>query len=509
MKLNADIVFSCLAKHFQCEMHGPVTKDMTLNRVEFYLDGETSFIKNHLYLASIDHLPQRPNIQRGSVLVCIGDSFTLNYYRERMTVILIKKKIDYFRVYQLLQDAFDNFALWETTLYKDLASEHDISKLINDSKDIFQKPIYVLDSSIKIIASTEPASSSWEMTDSGSLTLDSMGKYLSASDVMFDRKDAMLLDIFGIKTLCVNLFNRDEQYEGCLCINCGNADFVSGEDKLAEHLAEIIELAIVKNPNIINDSQSSIKKVMQSLIEEMPLSRSQRMVLTGSNKKNNYVCLFLRYGKNNNRLPLSYICDVFEESFDDSYAFIKDDHVVGIVNIDRLSEDSKTGYQIVLNSKLGEFVRQMHLCVGISNEFSDLYNIKVHYMQAMSAVENGLLMDSEAYYFYFSSYALTQMIVNSLGGLPVQAYFPHGLNSLIEHDRTSGVSYLETLKVFLEENMSYTSTAQKLYIHRSTLIDRIARIEKEMNIDLEDYDQRLQLEILLKAIDLEEALRQQ
>ena len=39
-------------------------------------------------------------------------------------------------------------------------------------------------------------------------------------------------------------------------------------------------------------------------------------------------------------------------------------------------------------------------------------------------------------------------------------------------------SYLETLKVFLEENMSYPAAAKRLYIHRSTLIDRIARIER-------------------------------
>ena len=130
-------------------------------------------------------------------------------------------------------------------------------------------------------------------------------------------------------------------------------------------------------------------------------------------------------------------------------------------------------------------------------------------MQALAAVENGLMINRENDYFYFSSYALTQMVVNSLGTMPLQAYFPAGLNSLIEHDRTSGVSYLETLKVFLEESMSYTSTAQKLFIHRSTLIDRIARIEKELDVDLKDYDQRLQLEMLLKAMDLEDTLKQQ
>ena len=53
------------------------------------------------------------------------------------------------------------------------------------------------------------------------------------------------------------------------------------------------------------------------------------------------------------------------------------------------------------------------------------------------------------------------------------------------------------------------NAAQKLFIHRSTLIDRIARIERELNVDLQDSDQRLQLEILLKAIDIESILRMQ
>jgi hypothetical protein len=271
----------------------------------------------------------------------------------------------------------------------------------------------------------------------------------------------------------------------------------------------MIEIAIERNPNIINDSRPSLKKVIQALIEEMPLSHSQRMIMSGSNEKSEYVCVYMRYGKGHNHLPLSYISDVFEETFVQSYAFDREDCLIGLINIDELRDEKNPNYHVLLNKKLGEFVKGMHLCAGISNEFSDLYNVRIHYMQALAAVENGLMLNRESDYFYFSSYALTQMVVNSLGSMPLEAYFPAGLNSLIEHDRSSGVSYLETLKVFLEESMSYTSTAQKLFIHRSTLIDRIARIEKELNVDLKDYDQRLQLEMLLKAIDLEETLRQQ
>ncbi|MCR5066810.1 MAG: helix-turn-helix domain-containing protein [Erysipelotrichaceae bacterium] len=508
MRLNADIIFRELSRQFPCEMYGPELNALSLGRAEFYLDGETEFLSDHLYLASIDHLPPRPQIRSNSMLICIGEGFALNYYRERMTVIAIRKKEDYFRVYQQLQSIYDKYDSWENRLYRNLASSYDIQALLDDSRDIFNKPLYVLDSSIKLIAATDQDTASLGITGSGALNYDSMDRYLSSSDLMFDRRNAMKIDLDGIKTLCVNLFDRHEQYEGCLCLNCNDSGFVSGDDRLAEFLAEIIEMAIEKKPDIVNDARTSVKRSLQALIEERPVSHSQRLILAQEGENNSYVCLYLRYGRGHNQLPLAYICDVFEESFPQSYALIKDDHIIGLVNVASLRDGKNGSYNVSLNRKLGEFIRGMNLCVGISNQFSDLDSLRIHYMQAYSAVENGLMMDRQGDFFYFSSYTLTQMIINSLGSLPLQAYFPAGLNALIEHDRTSGVSYLETLKVFLEENMSYTAAAQKLFIHRSTLIDRIARIEKELNLNLQDYDQRLQLEILLKAIDLEEALRQ-
>ena len=67
MKLNADIIYNGLSRHFQCEIHGPRLTELTLGRAEFYLDGETSFVKDRLYLASIDHLPKRPHIQNREI----------------------------------------------------------------------------------------------------------------------------------------------------------------------------------------------------------------------------------------------------------------------------------------------------------------------------------------------------------------------------------------------------------------------------------------------------------
>ena len=78
-------------------------------------------------------------------------------------------------------------------------------------------------------------------------------------------------------------------------------------------------------------------------------------------------------------------------------------------------------------------------------------------------------------------------------------YFTDGMRRLVEHDREGAVSYLDTLRCYLANSMSIAKTAKVLFIHRSTLLDRIGRIERELGCDLKDPDERLRIEILLKA----------
>ena len=242
---------------------------------------------------------------------------------------------------------------------------------------------------------------------------------------------------------------------------------------------------------------------MQNILTEQPLSRSQQVILKSADNSAAYLCLYIRSTEKYQKLPLNYICEVFEERFKDSYAFIYGDSIAAFLNAAPMKDDAA---RLSLITGLKSFCSSMKLSAGISNEFSELFDIRTHYIQAQAAAEDGLLLNPDDNLFFFSSYATTEMVINALGGLPAEAYYPEGLKKILEHDKNSSVSYLGTLRTFLEESMSYTAAAQRLFIHRSTLIDRLERIEKEMNLDLKNPEQRLQLEILLRAMDLEEIM---
>ena len=121
-------------------------------------------------------------------------------------------------------------------------------------------------------------------------------------------------------------------------------------------------------------------------------------------------------------------------------------------------------------------------------------------------MENGSLIDPDESIYEFQHYALTSMIVNALGDMPIDMLFSEGLRRLAAHDESSQTSYLSTLRMLLDHNMSVTKTARALFVHRSTLLERLSRIERILGEDLSDPDVRLRLQIVLKALTIREAL---
>lgn len=61
---------------------------------------------------------------------------------------------------------------------------------------------------------------------------------------------------------------------------------------------------------------------------------------------------------------------------------------------------------------------------------------------------------------------------------------------------------LRTLKIYLENNMNYSTTAEKMYVHINTIRKRIEKINELLEIDWENPIERMQVEILLRYLQL-------
>ena len=71
-------------------------------------------------------------------------------------------------------------------------------------------------------------------------------------------------------------------------------------------------------------------------------------------------------------------------------------------------------------------------------------------------------------------------------------------------EEEKNIELLKTLKIYLENNMNYSVTAEKMYVHINTIRKRIDKVNDLVKIDWEDHVDRLKMEILLQFLGLEE-----
>ncbi len=505
MDLNAHILLEHLSQRYTVTMYGEAGTKLLLAEPELYIDNTLRFLSNHVYLATAEHLPQRPVIEKNVVLICIGENSRLSYYKEHAAVLLIKKKVDFFQVYKSLREIYGRFYLWESRLLALFLKSPTIQDLLDCSCPVLERPLLVINSSFQYVASVLTGQKRWRNDrwnlPHAKLEPEAFLTFLKQKELRMDAHGSFRMELDEGNVLCVNLFDSGDEYAGCLYIEEAGRPFVPGEEALAEHLARMIEKAAELSPGLLANERGSLKKILQNLMNELPLGPSQKLLLKASRYKTSWLCLSIHCLKQFSALPVGYLCSVMESLFPDSTFFEQNTTILGLIPAGRLSRTSPLSGEAA--DKLSSLAEEMELCVGISNDFPDLFMLRTYYFQAEAAIENGRLHSPGQNLYVFSDYALQEMVGNSFGGFPVEAYFPAGFRTLLEHDRNSEVSYLETLSVFLEENMSYAKAARRLFIHRSTLIERIGRISQELPFGLEDPDRRLQLQIILKALQIE------
>ena len=509
MHLNADIVFDNLPASLHAKMTGPKSMDLSLRRPELYAGGNASFKANRLYLVNADRVPQRAPIERGCVVVCIGDSPLLERYRKHASVIVVTADADFYRTFNLLQNIFDKYDDWERDLRALIEQHGEVSQLLERSEPLFENHIFAIDADFRILGSSqEPselvAEKTLSATDGKSLNLSAFDQFLELHDLSMDERDPIILTLLDQTTLNYNLFEEDE-YRGCLTIHYRKRPYRPSDKPLAVMLGSFILASIRQLASHAPEGIGSLRQAVQALVEERPLDSLERDVLEAANDGRKLVCMRLKLSNRLEQLPLGYARNALEETFDRSIVFeYHHNSLVAMIDVGGFGESE---YRTRILQGIAPFTGSMEMKAGISSPQSDLFASHALFLQANRALDIGILLDAGEHAYFFEDYALRDLVMNAVTDMRLELLFPEGLQRLIEHDAASSTSYVETLRSYLNNNLSVAKTASDLYIHRSTLMERLTRIKRELHIDFDDPDEQLRLRILLKAIQMRDELR--
>ena len=127
--------------------------------------------------------------------------------------------------------------------------------------------------------------------------------------------------------------------------------------------------------------------------------------------------------------------------------------------------------------------------IGVSDQVKDIENLHLAYKRARAAVEMAVKREMDLQYFdrmgmYRMLYLIEdRALLRDLSDKP--------LAPLIEYDREHDGEYVATLESYLRCGGSIKAMSEELYIHRNTILYRMANIKKLLGCSLESPEEKM------------------
>ena len=162
-------------------------------------------------------------------------------------------------------------------------------------------------------------------------------------------------------------------------------------------------------------------------------------------------------------------------------------------------------YFVIIMNAIGEeesrailesFSERMHskmpdrrVFIGVSDQVKDIANLHLAYKRARAAVE--MAGTRERSLQYFDRMGLYRMLYLVEDRELLRDLSDKPLAPLLEYDREHNGEYLATLESYLRCGGSIKAMSEELFVHRNTILYRMANIKKLLDCSLETPQERL------------------
>ena len=305
---------------------------------------------------------------------------------------------------------------------------------------------------------------------------------------------------------CINLIEDGIWMVRLVFYSEDGARLDPGEELLAQHFFGYI-VEIYRRFTGAFESARSQSDTLHALLRDVlvgqqdfdPAAAREALALYGWDASNEYTVVKLVFFAGANwETAAPYICRQLERQWRNSVAFTLGTSIVWLFN-HSLVQIKHHGGEFM--SSVVHLLRE-HACkAGLSDTFDDFGLVRTYYHEAELALSLGQVRDPHFWYFNFGDYALDYIAYQATRQLGANQVAHKGLLALKAHDAAKGTDYVETLKAYLDNNQNAVRTAEQLFVHRTSLIRRIQRIEKIGNLNLADANEVAYLQISFRILE--------
>lgn len=499
MQLNLELIHAALKKTYPVKRYGPKQRELCYRRPALYEQGKP-MEDGLLYIARCGSLPESlPGVNCG--LICIGQRLPQVFTMYALPVLLLKGEFSAIAVWNAVNEVFDDYESWDLSMRDALEREEDFSleEMMRLAAQRLPYRISVVDSGLQPMfvieeAQDEKGVREVRKSDPGM----SVGYTFEINKVCHLERTIRVPYLTGIdlsgQNYCNNIYMMDH-FVGCVSVGMEQGTFRECDYPLMDLFFSYFRKAFVKYLRRSARVEKPGLEVFQKLLNRTGVSDRELEELQGTQKAQ-WALFVLRESFGDRSYPRDYMRSSLNAISADVFTLVHRDCLTGLLRLPETAER-----QTAVLEQLSGLTVPMGYLSGISNAFEDLRQLYTYLPQAVFAAAKA--QETGAALCRFDSCALDYMLDSCLGGITLEAALSPGLQRLREQDASRGTEYVRTLYVYLCNEMAIVHTAQALYIHRSSLLKRLEKIQRILEDDLQDPRHRMYYRLCLELIQRE------
>ena len=509
MKLNFDIIAENLSISYQTKRFGSNDSHCLYNR-PFIYEKDCAFEKERIYIAPIESfnylfIENEIIYPKETAFVFIGD-YKFNELLSSIDtqILFIENDGTFISVFHDIQKIYDKYDVWDNSLRDELENSNDIDieKMLNIGTEMLENPICVTNQNLQVLFD-----SYYYLKDGKKVHTAAIGdtRHLSIDDSVKVKevcKKEQKIKIPYISSIhmenrayCLNLYPLG-YFAGCIAAVELNRTFRNSDFFLANHFFVYFQKAFLKHLRQYHPKESTFELALRKALNKEPLNKEEQRKLSPMSGEC-WICFKLKEEPNQEYMPRQYMASLLNALMPDIVtSVLYNDTIRGII---RTSDNQGNKYEDVIEM-FKSLLKQMNYVAGISSPFTDILQINNYINQADYALCRVAENNCKDTIFSFQDHILEYMLSQCVKDISLPNLYPHGLQSLIEYDKKKQSDLVNTLYIYLRNEMNVTRTAEAVYLHRSSVLKRLNKIEKQFGIDLSDPDNRLHLQICLKLL---------
>lgn len=495
MKLNLDTIRKYLPEGYQTRRYGSVLPSGSYTRPLLYENAQP-LSDGALYIAYAEALPKSIPAENCG-FIAVGSRIPAEWTSGGIQLLTVENTDNVREVFNTIQILYNGFDQWEEQLRDELEKEidFDIRKILELGSAKLNRNITVMNYMLLRIFRSEIQTGSNgkrkivvdDRPETMSIDYSEMIKEVCNLERIITVPYMSAVESDSCQYYCCNTYMAG-RFAGCTSIDEGTTPFEEGDFAVMDYFFAVFQKAYTKYQRSYAQEDFPESQALRKLLDHIPLTPDEN-ALFRLQPGEQWAFFRLKERRKGKNLPKDYMyASLNGINPKTAYAMVYHEEIVGLL---RLGEKEK-GETI---TTFEQTLHRMGYYGGLSHSFTDMTRLKDYFRQAGYAVQQG--GETEGVVHYFKDFVLSYMLSACRGELSGESLLSDGLLALREHDRKKGTDYVNTLDLYLQNEMSITKTSQALFIHRSSLLKRLEKITKLSGCDFSDSDIRLYYRLCL------------